>query len=666
MSAIDSASRQQDEAPRSRLRAETPPAHYWRRWTGDATAFDDAPIATPAPMLAAAASVTVFEAPADAIEPEPTAATASAVAKPVRVAASRKSPATTPLPKPASPLASAPSRAEGDSQKPDDQTPYRVLVVEDDRGQALFAQSVLHGAGMQAEVQMQSEGVVEAIQRFRPDLVLMDLHMPGQDGMTLTMLIRRLPEYLHLPIVFLTGDPDPERQFEVLESGADDFLNKPIRPRHLIAAVSNRIQRARQRVSPAATQAQAINSETGLPTRITVLNQLSDSLQQQARGGLFFIEIASALSLRERFGYASFEQLINQAGRQLAQSAAPYPLARLNDNSFLMLARDMDEATLETHAQRLREALIQHPFHIRDHEPLKLRGAIGYTALSHGFPDAGSALEATERAVLQARLIPSNLAAFTPAQAADDTPRLSLEDGQFELAYQPIVAVTGSGQAQYQVLLRMRQPDGSLLPASQVIPAAETAGGIAQIDHWVLEHALYMLAERQAQGPSMRLFVSQSPRTLARESHAQWLLETLAERAIEGTSLVIDLRLADALIHSVTLRQFCHRLMPAGVQFCLSQFEPGAEADALLTQLPLGYLRVASRYAGAHNDPALRDELRGIIDQAHRVGLQVIGQQIEDPQAAAAMWMGGIDFIQGNLVQAAGSDLGFDFHNAVL
>ena len=102
------------------------------------------------------------------------------------------------------------------------------------------------------------------------------------------------------------------------------------------------------------------------------------------------------------------------------------------------------------------------------------------------------------------------------------------------------------------------------------------------------------------------------------------------------------------------------------MQFCLSQFEPGREAEALLSQLPLGYLRVAARYAAAHNDPALRDQLRGMIDMAHRVGLQVIGQQIEDPQAAAAMWMGGVDFIQGNLVQGVGSDLDFDFQNAVL
>ncbi len=628
MSAIDSTSRMQDEPPRSRLRAETPPAQYWRRWAGDAAPED--------------ADLPGAGEPVEMTPPPPAEPTPSPV----------------PVPAPAASDASHPAPPV------DPESPYRVLIVEDDRGQALFAQSVLHGAGMQAEVQMQSDGVLDAMRRFHPDLVLMDLHMPGKDGMSLTMLIRQQPEYLHLPIVFLTGDPDPERQFEVLESGADDFLNKPIRPRHLIAAVSNRILRSRQRQQalPRAT----LNTETGLPTRTFVLQHLTDSLQRNADGGLFFVEVSSALSLRERYGYAVFEHLMNQAGRQLAAAASPHPVARLNDNSFLMLADTVDEGTLAALAQQLRDGLTAHDFQARANEPLKLRGSVGYTALSLGFADAGSALEATERAVLQARLKPESLAAYEPAQIDEDAPSISLEDGQFELAYQPIVAVAGSDQAQYQVLLRMRQADGSLISASQVIPAAESAGGIAQIDHWVLEHALYVLAERQAEGPSLRLFVSQSPRSLARESHAQWLLDALRARGIEGTSLVIDLRLADALIHTVTLRQFCQQLMPAGVQFCLSQFEPGTEADALLTQLPLGFVRVSSKYASAHADPVLRDQLRGVIDAAHRQGLQVIGQQIEDPQAAAAMWMGGVDFIQGNLVQAVGSELGFDFHNAVL
>ena len=555
-----------------------------------------------------------------------------------------------------------------DARKPqDDEAPYRILIVEDDRGQALFAQSVLHGAGMLAEVEMLPDGVLAAITRFKPDLVLMDLHMPGQDGMTLTMQIRQQREFLHLPIVFLTGDPDPERQFEVLESGADDFLTKPIRPRHLIAAVSNRIKRARQRAPAlAAPTSHAVNPETGLPTRAHVMQQLGAALEEQVAGGLFFIEISGTLGLRERYGYASFEQLMNAAGQQLALAAAPYPLARLNDNSFLALANGLQVEAMDAFAQGLRDGLGQHAFAVRADETLHLRGSVGYASLPDTFSDTGSALEATERAAVQARQQPENVAAYvTPAQPEDEA-RLSLVDADLELAYQPIVAVAGSDLPQYQVLLRMRQADGTLIPAAQAVPAAELAGRIVELDREVMQRVLDILAQHQADGKALRLFVSQSPRSLARESFAEWLLQSIASAGIEGTSLIIDLRLDDALIHSVTLRQFCSRLMPAGVQFCLSQFEPGQEAEALLTQLPLGYLRVSSRYASAHSDPGLRDQLRGMIDLAHRLGLQVIGQQIEDPQAAAAMWMGGVDFIQGNLVQGVGSELGFDFHNAVL
>ena len=254
---------------------------------------------------------------------------------------------------------------------------------------------------------------------------------------------------------------------------------------------------------------------------------------------------------------------------------------------------------------------------------------------------------------------------FAPAEVEADA-HLELVDGQLELAYQPIVVVAGGGTAQYQVLLRLRRPDGTLLQAGQVIPAAEAAGRIADLDQQVLDHALGLLQHYQHATPPLRLFVSQSARTLAREAFAEWLEQSLAQRGVAGTSLVIDLRLDDAQIHTVTLQQFCTRMMAAGVQFCLSQFEPSEENNALLSQLPLGYVRMASRYAASHNDPVLRDQLRESINLAHRHGLLIIGQQIEDAQAAAAMWMGGVDLIQGNLVQSVGKELDFDFQSAVL
>ena len=153
--------------------------------------------------------------------------------------------------------------------------PYRVLVVEDDRSQAVFASAILRGAGMLAEVLAAPDGMIDALQRFRPDVVLMDLHMPGASGTALTSQIREHPRFGHVPVVFLTGDQDPERQVEALEHGGDDYLLKPVRPRHLIAAIRNRAARARQFAR--ATVAPAPDPDTGLLPRAAPMQAPDDT-----------------------------------------------------------------------------------------------------------------------------------------------------------------------------------------------------------------------------------------------------------------------------------------------------------------------------------------------------------------------------------------------------
>lgn len=593
-------------------RAEYPPAHYWRRWSGDA----------------------------------PVDASAQAAGDDVA-----------PIPEDGAPL---PDSSE---------SPYRVLVVEDDPSQALFAEGVLRGAGIQAQVASDPAQVIATIEQFRPDLVLMDLHLPQISGTQLTTAIRAHPAFSHLPIVFLTGDPDPERHYEVLDAGADDFLGKPIRPRHLIASVQSRIKRAR------ALQRQRLGDDsrhpvTGLHTRTHVLQRIASAIGDDAAGGALFVEIQNANALRERYGYAGFEQLMHAAGERIGALADPCPSARLNDNAFLVFAPQQAPA-LETLSRRLRDGIDHPPFDMAG-MPQRLRVAIGYSTLGHGFADAGSVLDAVEQASRAARTVPIGLAAWQPPARSQDASsalaeamRAGLHGDAFELMFQPIVAVAGGEQAQFQVLLRMRDGDGTLHSAGELIPVAETAGLMPEIDRWVLQRAIDLLHRRGDQQRPVRLFVSQSPHTLVRDLHAQWLLEMLSTHDIDGPSLVIDLRLDDALVHSATLRQFCEQLMPVGVQFCLSQYTDGSEADALLQQLPLGYVRLSSRYSHA-TDPALRDDLRCVIDRAHRLGLQVIGPQVEDPQGAATLWMSGIDLIQGNLVQQAIGGLEFDFQHAVL
>ena len=555
----------------------------------------------------------------------------------------------------------------------DKSDPYRIMIVEDDRSQALFAEAILRGAGMQAEVVSVPERMMATMEQFSPDLVLMDLHMPGTSGTTLTVQIREHPRFEQIPVVFLTGDQDPERQLEVLEHGADDFILKPVRPRHLIAAVQSRVRRARAAQNRQVAAEPELHPITGLYTRPAVMQKLGAGIPANT-GGVLLVEMGNALALRNRYGYAGFESLMNDAGRLLGTLAKGKAAARLSDNAFLVLAPTLDTNQLEACARSLRDGIGYHDFHI-EQESLRLRCAIGHAAFAHGFADAGAVLTAVEDAVRNAREQVIGIAAYvpppeldTPADGIVDALRTSLsgDADHLHLAFQPVVAVAGGEDAQFQVLVRMRDAEGVEQMARDFLPAAEASGLLPALDRWVMERALALLQKRRAESRPIRLFVSQSPRTLAQDTYAGWLVQALEQASVEGTSLVVDIRLDDALVHSMLLRQFCERTVPTGVQFCLSQYRHGTDADMLLQQLPLGYVRLSADFARQPLPPELRDEMRGVINRAHRLGLQVIGQAVEDPQAAAALWMGGIDFIQGNLVQRAEQALDFDFQHATL
>jgi CheY-like chemotaxis protein len=66
--------------------------------------------------------------------------------------------------------------------------------------------------------------VLESLKSLKPDLILIDLHMPLANGAELTALIREHPAFTYLPIVFLSGENDPDVRFDAINSGGDDFL----------------------------------------------------------------------------------------------------------------------------------------------------------------------------------------------------------------------------------------------------------------------------------------------------------------------------------------------------------------------------------------------------------------------------------------------------------
>jgi len=123
--------------------------------------------------------------------------------------------------------------------------PHRVLIVDDDKSMRIFCASVLRHNNLLTRAVATPEEALMALHDFSPDVILVDLYMPQLSGFELLSLFRAHPRTAFTPVILLSGDSDTEKRFDALHIGGDDYLLKPIRPRHLVAAVTSRARRAR-------------------------------------------------------------------------------------------------------------------------------------------------------------------------------------------------------------------------------------------------------------------------------------------------------------------------------------------------------------------------------------------------------------------------------------
>lgn len=123
--------------------------------------------------------------------------------------------------------------------------PYRVLIVDDDRELSDRYRLVLSGANMLVEVVNDPLQLFDAMARFHPEVLVLDVNMPGCSGPELAQIVRFNDDWLRVPIIYLSAETDIAQQMSALIRAGDDFVTKPISDNSLIATVFARAQRAR-------------------------------------------------------------------------------------------------------------------------------------------------------------------------------------------------------------------------------------------------------------------------------------------------------------------------------------------------------------------------------------------------------------------------------------
>lgn len=118
----------------------------------------------------------------------------------------------------------------------------RILVVDDDKEVVRLMRAYLEQAGYEVLVAYDGETAVHTLRRDKPDLLLLDLMLPGMDGWEITRLMRSDANLAAIPIIMLTARVDDTDKIVGLEMGADDYVTKPYNPREVVARVKARLR----------------------------------------------------------------------------------------------------------------------------------------------------------------------------------------------------------------------------------------------------------------------------------------------------------------------------------------------------------------------------------------------------------------------------------------
>lgn len=196
--------------------------------------------------------------------------------------------------------------------------PYRVLIVDDDPEQVAYNSAVLTRAGMVATTATDPTQVIPLLVETKPDIMLMDMYMPGCTGPELAGIVRQYEAFASIPIIFLSVERDLEKQITAIRRGGDEFLEKPIRPEHLVSSVALRAERTR-----AIRFFMERDYLTGLLNHTTLTERLSHEVLRARRSGAVIsfakVDIDRFRDVNEHYGHLTGDRILRSLSRLLSE-----------------------------------------------------------------------------------------------------------------------------------------------------------------------------------------------------------------------------------------------------------------------------------------------------------------------------------------------------------
>jgi diguanylate cyclase (GGDEF)-like protein len=536
-----------------------------------------------------------------------------------------------------------------------------LLVVDDELLNRDALQRRLTRVGYRVLTADCGQSALDIASAQRVDLVLLDVMMPGIDGIETLRQLRRTRSVAELPVIMVTAKDDPDDIVEALDAGANDYVTKP---------VDFAVAQARIRTHLTARRADPL---TGLPNRLLFMDRLNELIGRSNSAGLFefavfFLDIDRFKIINDSLGHAAGDALLTGISRRLEQSLrctdtvarfeGACTLARLGGDEFTVLLTGV-RSVADAHAiaERLVSS-VSKPFQLEGREVV-VSVSIGvvmadarYRRAEDMLRDADTAMySAKDRGKARSEIFDlSMLAAVEERLHIESDLRGAIEREEFRLHYQPIVTISDQQLTGFEALIRWHHPTRGLVLPDDFIPIAEETGLIVPIGLWVLQEACRQMRAWDTEFPEcaeMIVNVNLSARQCLDPNLVGDVARVLAETGLAPERLKLEITESVVLEGSDEVIGILTTLRKLGVQLGLDDFGMGYSALSYLQKLPVQTLKIDRTFVSGIKDAGNVEIVRAILSLAAGLSINVTAEGIETADQAAKLKDLSCEFGQG-------------------
>jgi diguanylate cyclase (GGDEF)-like protein/PAS domain S-box-containing protein len=410
---------------------------------------------------------------------------------------------------------------------------------------------------------------------------------------------------------------------------------------------------------------------TGLVNRREFEDRLQEVIeltqQRRSENVLCYLDLDQFKVINDTCGHMAGDELLRQLAQELYRCVRrDDTLARLGGDEFAILLENCSIDNAERAANNVRNAVQNFRF-LWNENMFTVGVSIGLTLIAKDGESLSEVLRRADAACYAAKEAGRNrLHIFRPddkdlAQRHTEMSwvariNAALEDNRLELWHQEIAQISREDETQghtaedhFEVLVRMRDTDGSLIMPGSFLPAVERYALAAKIDRWVLRALFKWLEDNPANSDRIGICaINLSGQTLGDLNFHDEVIALIESSKLRADCICFEITETSAIANLSNATLFMQRLKQHGCTFALDDFGSGLSSFAYLKTLPVDFVKIDGLFVkDILSDPVDRAMVKAIIEMAHALGKYAIAEFVENDAILQELIDLGVDYVQG-------------------